>query len=200
MPYPLSGGCRRVRIPPRCRLSHVEPASGAPATNLFLNQSLTIAYRSPEPRARSPPLSFRGAFTDRMRYPPRPSGARPRCAPGLHPALRSSSSLAHRLGPEGPSLRLALPSGRTGLARSNRIAPRIRAPQDTSRRPGARGLSRMCAFVQVRKSLPARGPLVPDPRTSCRAVMCATGVVYPRVRFIVRALLETARCKAEPGL
>lgn len=55
MPYPLSGGCRRVRIPPRCRLSHVEPASGAPATNLFLNQSLTIAYRSPEPRARSPP-------------------------------------------------------------------------------------------------------------------------------------------------
>ena len=114
-----------------------------------------------------------------MGHAPRPSGARPRRAPGLHPALRSPSSLAHRLGPEGLSLRLTLPSGRTGLARWNRIAPRIRAPQDTSRRPGARGLSRMCTFVQVRESLPACGPLVPDPRTSCWAVMCATGSLTP---------------------
>lgn len=58
----------------------------------------------------------------------------------------------------------------------------------------------MCIFVQVRESLPVRGLIVPDPRTPRCAVMYSTGVDDPWVRFIVRALLETARCTAESGL
>ena len=157
-----------------------------------------IAYGSPEPHARSPP-SHPAAPSRTGCAAPRPSGARPRCAPGLHPALRCSSSLAHRLGPEGPSLRRALPSGRSGLARSHRNAPRIRPTQDTSHRPGAAGRSWMCTFVQVCASLPVRGLIVPDPRTSRCAVTYSAGVDDPCARFIVRALLETARCTAESG-
>lgn len=158
-----------------------------------------IAYRSPDPRARSP-LS-RPAAPSRTRSAAHPGHAArgPDALPDftLRFAVPRRSPIASvpRDRPSGSHFPVI---GRASLGRTEtrlgsaprRTRPAVRVPE----------VVHGCVFLCTRESLPVRGLIVPDPRTSHCAVMYSTGVAYIRVRVSARTLLETARCRAESGL